>query len=163
MAIGHADVLQLPAGLVLRCWVTGKPRPKGSLDLGARGKAKENNQHGVRWREHVAAVCRSQYAGRPPVGVPVAVNLSFMFERPANPLFPVPATVDTGDRDKLIRNVLDALSFCGTRCARRCRKHAGVYVDDALAIDGKETKRYAPEGGAPGVLIEVVRLDLEGL
>ena len=142
--------------VVLSMWVTGKPRPKGSWDATPNG-FKPNNVAVAAWQRHVAQVAREHYAGAAPQDWPMAVEVVFLFARPAEPMFDEPATTETGDIDKLLRAVLDALSAHNSRCARRCRKHAGVYVDDARVTRTVVEEQYAPPGGLAGAFIEVSR------
>lgn len=61
----------------------------------------------------------------------------------------------SGDVDKLERNVLDALSACDEKCAKGCRKHAGLIGDDAQVWDLYGHKRLAAPGVVPGQRIMV--------
>jgi len=150
-------------------FVAGRPRPKGSLDGLASGRARESNKASAAWREEVAGQCRAWAAtiGWTTLDAPVVVTgLRFLFDRPAAPRWPVPATVETGDTDKLLRNVLDALSACDARCpkTRQCRKHAAIYADDALVTDVLDMKcRYASSWGMAGVYLALRPLDLSAL
>jgi len=147
-------------------FVAGRPRPKGSLEGLASGRARESNKASAAWREEVAVHCRTWAAtiGWTTLTMPVEVTgLRFLFDRPPAARWPVPATVETGDTDKLLRNVLDALSGCDPRCpkSKRCRKHAAIYADDALVTDVLDMKcRYAGPHGLAGVYLALRPLDL---
>lgn len=141
--------------LLLQTFVPGRPAPKGSMDVMPNGRLMQNNERSDEWQATVANACRREVAtlpGRPgrwvmqdgyPVTSPVVVSLVFAFLMPSKPKFPVPATVKTGDIDKLTRAVLDALTV------------AGVYADDALVCESHQWARYVPTKDLEGVAIEV--------
>lgn len=147
---GHA----VPDGLILNVFVPGRPRPKGSLDFVTATYARENNRHAKPWLKTVEAACRRMVASQParpgrwvylagyPFDGPVTVVTRFLFDRPARPAFDVPATTDTGDLDKLNRNVFDALTA------------ARVYVDDSRVVELASSAAYCAPG-SQGVRITV--------
>lgn len=148
---------------LLAKWVAagacGWPRPKGSLDFHRNGHVAENNNMSKPWRQTMAAAFRqvtSVRGSRPgrwtckpgwPLDEPVIVSAIFVFPRPAKCMFGFPATRDTGDLDKLMRNLLDAMG------------DANVYVDDSRVIGFRET--FSMYTGAvflePGVSVQVYR------
>lgn len=136
---------------VLTVFIPGTPRPKGSLKpISRRGQATrlvEDNPHSKPWRAKMAKHMRKAWedAGHTlPLNEPVEVVGVFRFERPAEPMFEVPATRDTGDGDKLLRNVYDAL------------EDAGVIADDSRVADGRHKCRYEIPNFPPGALIVVM-------
>lgn len=137
---------------VLTAWVPGLPKTKGSLDHLGGGRVRENVVGSSAWRvmmveRFIAAT--AWHTTRPiiPAGVRVSVWVAFWL--------PVePASVGSGDIDKLLRNVFDALSAHTKRCAPSCRKHAGIYADDVQVVDVFMRKWRATERG-PGVDVSV--------
>jgi len=109
----------------LDLWVPGVPRTKGSLRIVNKGRAvlSESVAGSKRWRQLVAYSVRGQMGSDWPVAGPVGVGLSFYL--PVDPY-----ASRAGDIDKLVRNVLDALSDCTPGCAEECKDHAGFYRDD---------------------------------
>ncbi len=144
-------------------WVTGNPKPKGSMKcIGRRGKVAhvltEDDSSGdrKRWREAVATIA-DQARRRRTLDVPVKVHVSFYLERPANqygtgrnadivkataPAFPTGKTL--GDLDKMQRNLGDALV------------DGHLLADDSLIVDWIVSKRWADKGRA-GAAIRVYR------
>lgn len=147
---------KVPDGLILSVFVPGIPRPKGSLDVITLTHVREANRHSTPWLKSMRDAARRMIAeplGRPglwrynegyPCDDPVSVDAWFWFPRPARAEFDVPATIRTGDLDKLYRNVLDALT------------QAKVYTDDARVVDLAGGARY---GTTPGARITVRRWD----
>ncbi len=149
----------------LRITVPGHPAPKGSLKcIGARGGRGhvliEDNKRTKGWRETIA-----HYATRSPAagpGQPLSADVVFTLPRPrshygtgrnANTLKPNapthPVSHATGDLDKLLRLVLDAL------------QDAKVIPDDCAVVEAHTRKVYPCQdpqdpGGVrpwPGVVI----------
>lgn len=123
--------------LLVSFTVEGKARPKGSLRPILRKKRNgqpyvhmmEQSTDGPLWRRHVAAAAREAIGLAGPNGVtgfptvlPVEVGITFGFQRPKVTDAVAPTLPTIGDLDKLIRNVLDALT------------DAGVYQDDRLVV-----------------------------
>lgn len=145
--------------------VMGRARPKGSLKAipfrKAGGKIgvhmKEQSTDGSLWRQHVATVARvavralGGYAeggvtGFPTV-LPVRVVMRFGFERIKGTTVEgaehAPVSGYFGDVDKLVRNVLDALT------------DAGVYADDRLVTRVEAVKCYVADGETAHTTVEV--------
>lgn len=113
--------------VITECWIPGIPKTKGSLTFKGNGYVEENVKGSARWRRLVAAAVRVDLlkrwgpaAGVPPTG-PVGVRLQFWL--------PVETAVEdaaiavrSGDLDKLVRNVLDALT------------DAKAYADDVQVV-----------------------------
>lgn len=114
----------LSDGTLLELWVPGAPKTKGSLTFLGGRHVVENVKGSSAWRRMVANAARQWRAAaqlHEPFAGPVEVLAWFML--PVDPL-----QYGAGDLDKLLRNVLDALSAPkrpedGSKCA-------GVYVDD---------------------------------
>jgi hypothetical protein len=144
--------------------VDGKARPKGSLTpVPVRGKPgkfwlKESSTDGPLWRRHVKAgahrALRDNLGGVHvgwvtgfPTVLPVRVLMRFGFERIVGTKVEgaehAPVSQYFGDLDKLIRNVLDALT------------DAGVYADDRQVTRCEAEKRYVASGEVAHTLIEV--------
>ncbi|HEY0838857.1 MAG TPA: RusA family crossover junction endodeoxyribonuclease [Vulgatibacter sp.] len=134
--------------------VPGLPQPKGStrsfkhrttgriVTRADNAESLEPWQTAIGWRAKAAGVRLSRG--------PVEIDCTFIFARPKGhfgargllrPSAPERHLVKP-DADKLLRAVLDAL----TKIA---------YVDDAQVVSAWACKRYATEGEAPGVAIEV--------
>jgi Holliday junction resolvase RusA-like endonuclease len=149
-------------------FVEGDPRPKGSLSPtlahGARADSKgtqrcphcrkpvrvvlrEAVEGSAHWRRMVALAVGSLWRADPMAG-PVAVTMTFWFDR-ASYLGPMaqeseePIAQYIGDTDKLVRNVLDALT------------DASVYVDDRQVTQVVAVKAWAPPLTKAGVAIVV--------
>jgi len=132
--------------VLLDVFVAGRPAPKGSLQFVTKAHVCEDNANTVPWLRTVEAVCRRAVAvpqGRPgrwvplagyPYAAPVRVETRFAFNAPKGGTWPVPATIATGDLDKLNRAVFDALTA------------SGVYADDALVVDLVSSARYCEPG-----------------
>lgn len=160
-----------------RVVIPGNPAPKGSMKcVGQRGKAKhvlvEDNERTGPWRETVAT-----WAGRKvqpfTAGEPIGAEITFTLDRPkghygtgrnakvlrpAAPVFPIGH--NTGDVDKLLRLVLDAL------------QDADVLPDDCQVIEATTRKVYVSPSpvddpwsvaydalGHPGVVIRLYPID----
>jgi Holliday junction resolvase RusA-like endonuclease len=127
---------------MMRLWVPGHPKTKGSMEQQRGRRMVQSVEGSEEWALIVERAARAKLAevfhAVPYVG-PVAVRMAFWL--------PVAdcAAGRPGDLDKLIRNVLDALT------------KAGVYGDDAQVTHMPSVGKY-PVGmcGIPtaGVLIE---------
>lgn len=129
----------------LRLWVPGRPKTKGSLDF-VGGHVVENVAGSKRWRqlvayqvEHVLALDPAQIASIWPWPGPVAV--ACVFHMPVTDV----TRARSGDLDKLMRNVLDAL------------QDAGMYGDDVAVTRAVLEKVPAGERG-PGLDLTIVGL-----
>lgn len=138
-------------------WVPGVPRPQGSKTHLGGGRMRESSRHVKPWRGRVVLEVRR--AGwqlrRIPAGIPVAVDLTFVMPRPQAHYrrgkschllrdgAPHWHTSHTGDLDKLVRAVLDALTI------------AGAYTDDSQVAQLAATSVYDRD---PGVHIRLTTL-----
>ena len=116
----------------IECWVPGRPKTKGSMRVvnNRRGVLTEAVEGSTRWRQLVAYAMVAEkriYTALSDVVLPFTgpVALTIEFRLPVEPI-----GSRAGDVDKLVRNIMDALSACSKGCADDCRNHAGVYVDD---------------------------------
>jgi hypothetical protein len=128
--------------IIVDVFVPGTPKTKGSLDITRRGYVTENVAGSVRWRclvaERVRAWRTAQRFDVPSSG-PVRVDLTCWLPVPAwvgdddMTTYLAATWVNSGDVDKLARNVLDALSVAPVSASTTDRKkYAGAYVDDRL-------------------------------
>ncbi len=121
----------------------GTPRPKGSLRHIGNGRLIEQTDV-KRWMGTV----RQAAAGQEHLEGPVQVFLEFVFERPKsaqNRLYP--HVRSTGDLDKLVRAVLDAL--------QPKDPWPGLIDDDSQVVRITAAKDYGLE---PGVRIRLEEL-----
>jgi Holliday junction resolvase RusA-like endonuclease len=107
-------------------------------------EAVEGSAH---WRRVVALAVGNLWRADPVKG-PVAVTMTFWFNRmdylgPMAEESEEPIAQYIGDTDKLVRNVLDALT------------DASVYVDDRQVTQVVAVKAWAPPLTKPGVAIVV--------
>lgn len=141
----------------LSIWVPGQPAPQGSKDYkGHRtnrrtGKSApvlvESSKRVKPWRETVAKVAALHWRGRPLLDGPLGVQIAFIMRRPVGtPKSAQPYAIKrTGDNDKLVRSIFDALTGV-------------VWLDDCLVVDQHATKRIAAHGCGPGARITVWRI-----
>lgn len=131
--------------VITECWIPGIPKTKGSLNFRGNGYVEENVKGSARWRRLVAAAVRTDLLKRwngiqgDPAGGPVGVRLQFWLpiesvphadvtslgKAPGSEMLPIhvaPIAVRSGDLDKLVRNVLDALT------------DAKAYADDVQVV-----------------------------
>jgi crossover junction endodeoxyribonuclease RusA len=140
----------------LRFVVYGGPKTKGSLKHVGRGILVEDHKSSKPWREAVKWAALEAIAAREGTGEPFAmlsgpveVLVVFSFPRPKNagPRVTRPATRSSGDVDKLLRNVFDALG------------DAYVFADDSQVARVVANKAFVGEGSSrltsPGAEITV--------
>lgn len=146
--------------------IPGTPKPKGSLKcLGRVGKVPHQLTEDYRpgqkeWRDRIADTVRRKVRTRYEHGIPVGVEVTFTLPRPkhhygtgrnANVLkerfaWEPPTNQGTGDVDKMLRLLLDAL------------QDGGLLANDAQVVDTRAVKVYVndPLGRAlpyPGAVI----------
>jgi Holliday junction resolvase RusA-like endonuclease len=149
-----------------RFFVAGRPRTKGSLtpqmSRGAGGKIRvhlvESGEYAVPWKRTMIDAIRFQCFGslRAQQGAamftgPVEVSATFVFaqqEGAGHEVWPshrtpYPTAIDIGDLDKLLRNLLDALT------------QSGLIKDDSQVARIVSDKRW---GVVQGVDVEVKAL-----
>ncbi|MCI0687963.1 MAG: RusA family crossover junction endodeoxyribonuclease [Sporichthyaceae bacterium] len=140
----------LPAQLLFTAY--GQPKPKGSLRHIGRGRMVEQLEGSEPWRVAVASAARaamleSRWAVR--TAGPIEVTAAITVPKPASApkrrrIWPV--TRSSGDLDKHVRNILDALT------------DAAVFGDDSQVVVIAAHKCYLGDQGAldaPGALITV--------
>lgn len=141
--------------LLLDVFVPGAPKTKGSMDFqptGARctcsprcrgrlpgGRAVQNVAGSTEWAQLVAYAVRADIARRGLVAEAGAVTVALVFGLPVADVI----AARSGDVDKLIRNVLDAL------------KTGGAYVDDVQVVRVLADKVAVGPMGRKGVHIRV--------
>lgn len=148
----------------VQLWVPGDPVTKGSLKcVGRNGRHQlvEANPRSRSWRKRVAARAELE-ALHADHWQPVGVDLMFFLPRPVShyrtgrnaallrgnaPQHPT--HFGTGDLDKLLRLVLDAL------------QDAHLLHDDAQVVTSSTSKHWETEDDPPGVLVTVYPLDLD--
>lgn len=153
---------------LIEVWVPGKARPKGSLEHIGGGRMKESNPHSKPWRKAMASMFTANYmalmiadpdsavGGYEPYAGAVEVSIISLFpatgDIPTHGALLVPVTRDTGDGDKITRNVLDALQDpCGGRVA--------VLADDSQVVEIYYRAVYARDAYSGGLWVKVAALD----
>lgn len=133
--------------------VPGRPRTKGSLKvITPRGRKPiliEDHAHSEPWRKRIKAAILAQCSPIKTIAVPFAMRATFVFaqEGPSAQHLHWPvlnAGVNaSGDLDKLLRNLLDAM------------QDSGLILDDCLWVSGTAAKVWASDSVAPGAYVEV--------
>jgi crossover junction endodeoxyribonuclease RusA len=145
--VGEAPVT--PAVPVLQFIAHGTPKPKGSMRHVGHGRMIEQVD-GKPWREAVKWAALEAMNSLPPLEGPLRVEATFTFAKPASApkrRTSWPITRSSGDADKQLRNLFDAM------------QDAGVMRDDSQIIEATVAKRYPLEGADaltfPGVIVRV--------
>lgn len=144
----------------LRVTAYGKPTTQGSMKSYGRGPLVHSNDARLRpWRLTIAYACAEACAeaGWRRNDGPLVVSATFYVDRPAShygsgknagvvkasaPNYP--HTRSSGDLDKLVRALLDAVTECGS-----------VWVDDSQVSSLIASKTYVEGDGRPGVSLMV--------
>jgi crossover junction endodeoxyribonuclease RusA len=145
----------------MKIFIPGVPVPKGSAKafynkhLGRAQVIQDNSERQKPWASLISTIAAMEWTGRPMIVGPVSLSLKFHMPRPKKHFFtgkrahvlrpdaPMWHTSHTGDLDKLIRCVKDALTGI-------------VWVDDCqVAHMGDMSKVYSD---TPGVDIEIVEM-----
>lgn len=141
--------------------VLGTPAAKGSLHcIGSRGRRNhvliEQNAKSIDpWRRAVRKAGNVAVEKYGPLSGAIILVATFTVPRPKSvPLIvrPYPTSRSSGDEDKMLRLVQDALG------------DAGLYGDDSQIITGTGTKTYPDSPGIadrldrPGVIIRIEQL-----
>lgn len=135
----HAPASQL----ITDVWISGQPRPKGSMRLQGR-RMVQSSSGSTDWQRLMSAAVRADMArrGTMMVGPAAGAMVSTRFVMRKGSQF--------GDSDKLLRNVLDALT--------------GVaYVDDVQVVTGNYARVLEMPGVPPGAHVVVHRIDLDAM
>ena len=122
--------------------VWGSPKAQGSLRHVGRGRL-INAPETLDWRFQVTTASRQAMAARLPLEGPVAVDLHFIVPRPKSIPKKILRPFKKPDLDKLIRAVLDGMTY------------GGVWGDDAQVVDIRASKHYATPDALPGVTVIV--------
>ena len=146
----------IPADLVLDFTVAGRPKPKGSLRHIGNGRLVEQ-VNGTPWRRAVRDAASDALRDAEPLAGPLRVEAAFTFPKPtAAPKRRItwPTTRASGDIDKQLRNLFDALV------------DSGVMHDDSQIIEVTAAKRYPFEGPDaltfPGVVVRIYAISDTG-
>lgn len=137
---------------VLRFWVPGNPKTKGSLEVINSGRVRgravlRDTPASKRWRQmvaHMALAEKDRHRVRPeshqdwPLVGPVRVDVHYSL--PVSTIAELIAQ-GAGDKDKLDRNVYDAL------------QDAGIYANDSQVVDGASKKSVAMGRGAGAEIV----------
>lgn len=139
---------------VLDVFVTGHPRPQGSVKAfvhkhtGRAVVVKDNNRTQKSWRGDVRETVERVWS-LPPIDGPVRVRLDFVMPRPlSTPKSRTPPAIKKPDGDKLERAVWDALTHV-------------VWSDDSRIVSWGGSKRLAELGETPGCRIRVGVIELQ--
>lgn len=147
-----------------KVWVPGSPKTKGSLTVknsGRRGGQVyvEEAPGSVAWRMFIVERVRADMAQRGQTEpYPGPVCLSAVFHQQIRAEDWVRKVAGSGDVDKLLRNLFDALSVNVDNPA----KGAGLIVDDMQIVSLHEVGKV-PDLVNPGLALHVWRLPHDGV
>lgn len=137
-----------PSRLVIT--VYGQPKPKGSMRHVGKGRMIEQLAGSRPWREAVKWAALDARGGSATLTGPVAVHITVTVSKPKSApktRRTQPVTRTSGDLDKHVRNILDALV------------DAAVISDDSQVVCLIAVKTYPGEGpdalASPGAVIRV--------
>lgn len=148
----------MSGGVLAAFHVAGRPRTKGSLkNVASRGRKPilvEDHKHSAPWRKRIKSAIIGQVSAvtetdHIPCKLPVTVSAEFYFERlgPSAQLLPWPVLNSgenaSGDLDKLLRNLLDAM------------QDSGLIADDCLVVQVLTSKQWAHADDVPGIDVVV--------
>lgn len=139
--------------------IPGDPKPKGSMKcIGQIGKVRHQLTEDYRpgqkeWRDRISTTVRQKVKTRYALGVPVAVEVTFTLARPTYHygtgrnahlikerfLWESPTNQGTGDVDKMLRLLLDAL------------QDGGLLANDAQVVDTHPVKVYVGDALGRGL------------
>lgn len=136
--------------IITEFWCPGQPKTKGSLD-----ERHQDTPQSKAWRRLMAGACRDDLARRWPMPAmvpipypsPVAVTAYWFLPRE-------PTAYQAGDIDKLLRNLLDALSAPTPKRTTDVSLCAGAIVDDNQVVGIPESWEFY-DAERPGVLVQV--------
>lgn len=145
--------------IITEFWCPGQPKTKGSLsarrgDDGLGGLT--DTPQSKAWRRLMAGACRDDLARRDPATLPskrtpydgaVAVTAYWFLPRE-------PTAYQAGDIDKLLRNLLDALSAPTPKRTTDISLCAGAIRDDNQVVGVPESWEFY-DAERPGVLAQV--------
>jgi Holliday junction resolvase RusA-like endonuclease len=145
--------------VILRTYVPGRPRSKGSLkhwcmkDRKHTVRVEEQVKDSHAWRVKVAhqvqRECRGAYGEHLRLEIPVELRVVYFFDRTAEdrPDEAYPVAMGIGDLDKLDRNIGDALTS------------SGVIKDDQYIVRIVSEKRWAAPGSIGGAQITLLKVE----
>ena len=138
----------------MRITVYGVPAPQGSKSPKGTSKSGkiilvESSKAVKPWRESIVWACRQQMPYTPIEG-PVAIDVTFCFQRPKHQPKKLRQTcycITRPDVDKIERSLLDSLRI------------AGVYRDDSQVVTVNKAKVYAGSTlsplDVPGMVVHI--------
>lgn len=172
--------------ILVDVWVAGRPKTKGSMTIRPNGSAYESVIGSPTWRALMAGAVKDDYRRRHagingdtvpgPHPGPVAVYVAAHLPPPEDPgpggyairrtwfakalqmltTWGWPVWDQSGDLDKLARNVLDAIGST----AKNAKYRGGAITDDVLVCSLVASKHVAGDAGRPpGVSIQIATLD----
>lgn len=142
----------MTAPLELTIRAIGTPARQGSKDFKGMRHGKpvfiESDPELPQWRKDVitAATNAMRAVGWLRINEPCEVWMTFLLPRPKTIKRAYPDSKMDGDGDKYVRAIFDALTI------------AGVWKDDARAVDHHARKRYAEPGQPCGARIRVAAM-----
>lgn len=145
----------------LKFFVPGMPKTKGSMTAYKGGRMLQNVQGSREWGLRVERHARSALSENGslhplpedflfPPGFAVSLRVDFFLPCPSTVSEPVlarPISQSSGDIDKLLRNILDAL------------QKAKVFANDAQVVEIVSTKEYVQGSGKCGCRIHARETD----
>lgn len=140
-----------PAGAFVEFTTHGVPVPQGShrTTVTPRGvRIFDDNKNLAGWKNAVAWSAKAGMGGQAPSDLPIELTIDFVLPVPNSregQLWPLEQR--TGDLDKLVRAVLDAMT-------------AIVYKDDSQVVRMLAMKRYSSPTRLTGVIISVFEIPM---
>lgn len=138
-------------------WIPGKPETQGSMSF-FNGRATHKKTL-VEWRKHVQGFVElwvgTHFGLWEPVTGPVEGRYEFYLPRAKSNKTAYPIGARSGDLDKYVRGINDAISLGEVR----------VIADDSQIVDSSEKKRWAhgipggEDGHEPGVRLRVRKVE----
>lgn len=137
---------------MIEFFVPGVPKTKGSMSSYGGNRLRQSVKGSVEWGKRVQMYAYNALADLDwddnsgslfPSPLPVAVHCDFYLPRPLGNTDPNPTCKSSGDIDKLVRNVFDAL------------QRAGIYEDDSQVVEQSSCKHFENENLPKGVHIVV--------
>lgn len=135
-------------------WIraSGTPVPQGSKTAGltksGRAFVRDANPRLKDWRETVAQATWQAMDGREPLEGPVHVDVWLYFHRPKSNRTTHPISRKTGDGDKHLRAINDAIT------------DGGGWLDDSQIVSQSFQKLWADEHAGPGVVVWISNEEL---
>lgn len=146
--------------MVIEFFVPGVPKTKGSMNSYGGNRLRQSVKGSVEWGKRVQMYAYNALVDLDwddssgslfPSPLPVAVYCEFYLPRPSGNTDLYPTRKSSGDSDKLVRNVFDAL------------QQAGVYEDDSQVVEQSSCKHFESEDLPKGVHIVVFGMVNDGI